>query len=795
MSATPTAKKGAGPDAVLLTEDEQNKYLEEAKNQLKIHAFYMNRNLDTNKLMDALKNAADMINELRTSQLSPKRYYLLYMLAFDELKRLEMYLSDERDKHGKKMAELYEIVQYAGNVLPRLYLLVTIGSAYIKCKEAPTKDVLRDLVEMCRGVQHPTRGLFLRNYLSEITKDKLPDLGGDPADGEVRDSVNFILCNFTEMNKLWVRLHQGPTREREKRDGERMELRLLVGKNLARLSQLEGVDSDLYTQLILPRLMDQVIQCRDVMAQQYLTEIIIQVFPDEFHLVTLEPLLRGIGKLTPKVDIKSIISSLIDRLAKFALSSAEGAGIPSTINVFRLFSVHIRNIVAEREMPCVDYLVLQVSLANLCLKVYPQQGEYIDEVLKNAADFMAGLKDPKECQQMSCVQQITQLLSLPIESYGDVLRVLALQNFNAVCSYLLFDKRKSIQVSLLRAMVKSPTVISTAQEVAALLSFIPTLLRDEPEVDKESIDKEDFSEEQNLVAATIHMFRNDNPEILLAMYLGARKIFGQGGSERVVHTLPPLIFSVFKMLTTLKQTNEEWFQQHHRRLFNFEHETIKGLATSGFSELALRLYLQASQVAAVCKQEPHAYEFFCQAFTIYEDEIADSVKQINAMAIIVGTLHSIQFEPDNNDALTTKTAKHSMKLMKKPDQCRAVCMSAHLFWHDQREREGKRVLECLQKSLKIADTCVELNANIHLFVEILNRYLYFFEKRNEFVQVKYLNGLIGLINASIAALEASVAASAEMAPTITFYQNTLAFMRWKKQRSTSGAPYNEIDIP
>lgn len=33
------------------------------------------------------------------------------------------------------------------------------------------------MVEMCKGVQHPTRGLFLRNYLSEMAKDKVPDKG------------------------------------------------------------------------------------------------------------------------------------------------------------------------------------------------------------------------------------------------------------------------------------------------------------------------------------------------------------------------------------------------------------------------------------------------------------------------------------------------------------------------------------------------------------------------------------------------------------------------------------------
>lgn len=49
------------------------------------------------------------------------------------------------------------------------------------------------------------------------------------------------------MNKLWVRLqHQGHSRDREKREAERRELRILVGTNLVRLSQLEGVDLETY---------------------------------------------------------------------------------------------------------------------------------------------------------------------------------------------------------------------------------------------------------------------------------------------------------------------------------------------------------------------------------------------------------------------------------------------------------------------------------------------------------------------------------------------------------------------
>jgi vacuolar protein sorting-associated protein 35 len=82
------------------------------------------------------------------------------------------------------------------------------------------------------------------------------------------------------MNKLWVRLqHQGHSREREKREMERRELRILVGTNLVRLSQLEGVDLSMYRTLILPSILEQIVSCKDVIAQEYLMEVVIQVRP------------------------------------------------------------------------------------------------------------------------------------------------------------------------------------------------------------------------------------------------------------------------------------------------------------------------------------------------------------------------------------------------------------------------------------------------------------------------------------------------------------------------------------
>ena len=70
---------------------------------------------------------------------------------------------------------------------------------------------------------------------------------------KVEDSIDFILLNFAEMNKLWVRMqHQGHSRDREKKERERMELRILVGTNLVRLSQLDNIDLAMYKSAVLP---------------------------------------------------------------------------------------------------------------------------------------------------------------------------------------------------------------------------------------------------------------------------------------------------------------------------------------------------------------------------------------------------------------------------------------------------------------------------------------------------------------------------------------------------------------
>lgn len=115
----------------------------------------------------------------------------------------------------------------------------------------------------------------------------------------------------------------------------------------------------------------------------------------------------------------------------------------------------------------------------------------------------------------------------------------------------------------------------------------------------------------------------------------------------------------------------------------------------------MRLFLLAAQVCGDtgAEFEELTYEFYVQAFSVYEESIPDSRGQLHAITTIIGTLQNARvFGVDNYDTLITKAALHSAKLLKKPHQAIAVLSASHLWWQNdfpeiegQDEKDGRKV--------------------------------------------------------------------------------------------------------
>ncbi|KAL4645507.1 hypothetical protein ACB092_02G239600 [Castanea dentata] len=786
-----------------VAEDEE-KWLAAGIAGLQQNAFYMHRALDSNNLRDALKYSAQMLSELRTSKLSPHKYYELYMRAFDELRKLEMFFKEET-RRGCSIIDLYELVQHAGNILPRLYLLCTVGSVYIKSKEAPAKDVLKDLVEMCRGIQHPLRGLFLRSYLSQVSRDKLPDIGSEyEGDADtVTDAVEFVLQNFTEMNKLWVRMqHQGPARDKEKREKERSELRDLVGKNLHVLSQIEGIDLDMYKDGVLPRVLEQVVNCKDELAQFYLMDCIIQVFPDEYHLQTLDVLLGACPLLEPSVDIKTVLSQLMERLSNYAASSTEVLPEFLQVEAFSKLSNAIGKVIeAQVDMPTVGVVTLYSSLLTFTLHVHPDRLDYADQVLGACVKKLSG---KGKITDSKATKQIVALLTAPLEKYNDIVTALKLSNYPHVMEYLDNETNKVMSTVIIQSIMKNKTCISTSDKVEALFELVKGLVKDLDGTLHDEIDEDDFKEEQNSVSRLIQMLYNEDPEEMFKVICTVKKHILTGGPKRLPFTVPPLVFSCLKLVRQLQGQEENPFGDETsttpKKIFQLLNQTIEALSIVPAPELSLQLYLQCAEAANDCDLEPVAYEFFTQAYILYEEEISDSKAQVTAIHLIVGTLQRMHvFGVENRDTLTHKATGYSAKLLKKPDQCRAVYACSHLFWVDDQEnmKDGERVLLCLKRALRIANAAQQMTnatrgstGSVTLFVEILNKYLYFFEKGNPQITISTIQGLIELITTEMQSDSTTPDPAAD-----AFFASTLRYIQFQKQKGGAvGEKYEPIKV-
>jgi vacuolar protein sorting-associated protein 35 len=76
---------------------------------------------------------------------------------------------------------------------------------------------------------------------------------------------------------------------------------------------------------VLPNILEEIVSCKDVIAQEYLMEVIIQVFQDDFHLRTLDLFLSATARLSRQVNVKQTVISLIDRFAAYAARARDEA--------------------------------------------------------------------------------------------------------------------------------------------------------------------------------------------------------------------------------------------------------------------------------------------------------------------------------------------------------------------------------------------------------------------------------------------------------------------------------------
>ncbi|KAK6867277.1 Vacuolar protein sorting-associated protein 35 [Candida tropicalis] len=808
-----------------LSANEQKSVLQSCINTIKSQSNLMKHDLNDNKLLPALKHCSNFLSELRTNSLTPKQYYEIYMLVFDSLETLSTYLLNthtarqKAKKNNKEnsgsafLADLYEIVQYSGNIIPRLYMMIVIGTTYMSIEGAPTKDLMKDMIEMCHGVQHPIRGLFLRYYLSQRTKNLLPF--GNQAD--FQETVDFLIANFIEMNKLWVRLqHQGHSSERELRYRERKELKILVGSNLVRLSQIiddyTGDESysavEYYKEKIFPTVTEQIIQCRDHLAQSYLIDVLIQVFPDDFHFATLDKLLNEVFvNLHPMLQKSELVQALIDRFIayeKFASDisdlSVEERPVLHNVNIddlFQSFWQFYSNLSeSDPDLPPEEHSSLLQSLISLLLTFDPENFSNLDVIYKFAEENLGGQDEGGDQEEMW-----SNLLIEPVSHFKSIKSLLRLENFYDFYKKLTnINLQKQISLAIIDKILSLASenqkdILMDVEEIDGIFRYLMVLIKESPSkldtaknlgVTKtikvnngELLVTPEFLEVQEKICKVFQLVENpEDPVKTIAHLLYIRKTYLNKNLENIIYTYPSLISRILFKLKIIgyvnlqQKKNDESSELQSTSNFKNLSVIINELYQyhqEYSSDLILTLYLNTAIVTDQLQLESLCYELFTQCFVIYEENLILSTHQnrnsasVNprdslsggslAFESILAIANSLaktrNLSKDNYESLITKLTLYASRLSKKNEVTRAILACAHL-WNQERkgeENDGKRVLECLQKCLRVADGCLDPFLSVKLFIEILNQSIILN------VDSWFTNGVIELTKTNIENLE------------------------------------------
>ena len=814
-------------------EDEQEKCLDESLKIVKQQSYHIHQAIDRNNCRSVLKETAHMLLELKSSLLTPNSYYQLYSVCLDEMLNVLNFFKEEA-RRGRRMKRLYNVVQQASNIIPRLYLMVAVGAVVIEDDPKQCKDIITDLLGMLKGVQSPTRGLFTRHFFMKLIKDKLPDKGNDYESEEctTEDAIGFILQNLEEMTRLWRRLSDNTMGEEKMlRERERQDLKILIGENINRLSSLEGLTCEVYRDKVLPKLIEIIFDKKenkvDVLTQQYLMECIIQAFPDEYNIQCMDGILKTATQLDEVVDVKSLFINLMEKLARYVSeNSAESKNvIEAAEKIFEPLKSSIDKIVMQSinqpggiQEPN-KFLELELALMKFTIKCCPQNDRLntVNQVLEKTK-FILNAYNRKLTQEGENI--LRNLLVSPLESE---LSIFDFQFFPEIMVFLNFSSRTSLALRIIESLSNKER-LDSREKVQILLGYIRPLLEDS--TDTIEVDAYQFEYEQNIVAKILFVIKTNDPIKLQEILDTLVPIFSKGGTRRIKYTLPTLVNAYLRLILQVNETydnkvnpNEEGTGIHKDFIkflsmeqlgdnenvtdfiLNIHHkidEIIKVVNTA-YPELALRLYLVA---AANLNQMKLSQEKFFDLYKYYVNTAISILKEVNPdqkekLALLnntMGILSLFKLSASKNiEPIADELKTLSLNLIKRADQCMALLNCAELYFT---LAEPKKAKECMNRAKRIANYSMTNPENLPLYIIILNKYIHFIEATEGdeyFFDKDDIDDTIEIVKNYVSTIKIENTNQSFLPEAEKFFQDTLDVII-KRGKEGKKAIYGEIII-
>ena len=823
---------------LILSEEDQERYLDKGLKKIRAQAFHIHTTIEKNNLRQCLKETYAMLTELRTNNLTPKNYYHLFTTIFDEMLLVEDFFKEEINR-GRKVRDLYDSVQQAKYLIPRLYLMISAGALVMENEPKASDEIIFDLLGMIKGVQNPIRGLFTRYFMLKRIKDKLPDKGNKYLEegGKFEETLKFIIQNLDEMNRLWIRISSDVSgSEKILRDKERVELKIIVGESINRLSSLDGLTIDIYEKDVLPKLIQIILESNDVLSQQYLMECIIHAFSDSYNIKCIELILNTLSRLLPGVDIKGLFINLMEKLAKFITdNSGEDATeedkqlVTSATGVYPILIQYFDRLQKEIFMEGSEMDVcklLDLNSAFLKFAIQCKENDILTSINHVLGSTLQCLKQYNRLLNSDALKKLNKLLEVPLTSDFSIFEI---TDFDGLITFLDYTLRKNLSLNVIHALCRpdSKERLDSFEKIQKLIKLIKPLLADAEDAIEE--DNYSFENNQSEVCKMIYIVKTEDPETTFQIYEELKNIFVNGGEKRKKVTLPALANCIilFCHRLSIAYDNKNNLISEEKKKNNFVKESIEtyniskiengeafyklmidiykllneiiSLIKENWPEVALKLYLVAASQVNSILSEKNNFEEACASFMngaldIFNEGKYDINHKYFLLSQICGYLVNFTIlSKENLENIIKVLMDTGNKMTKRGDQFNTMIDIGQIYYIVL--KDGKKVLDCINKARKFANFAMTNPQNLNLYVDLLNKFLYFIDVENEIVTIKadQIDEMIELIKNHIETIKNEVSKDSSFLPAIeSYFNNTIEFIKKRKSEENHKAIYDEI---
>ena len=735
-------------------EQDQLQFLNNSLQKITLHSSHMKNSIDKTDLRQCLKSTNEMLNELKTNLLNPTNYYKLYSQIFDELIVFQSFIKDETSR-GRRLTELYEAVQQSISIIPRLYLMISIGEVYIASNQCDKDELIYDLILMLNGVQNPLRGLFVRYYFVKIFKDSL--------------TAEHIMSNLKEMNRLWIRISDVSCRN---------ELKVLVGENITRLASMNNLSCDDYKNKVLALLLSVITNCDDAVSQEYLIECIIHAFPDEYNVKCMKEILKVVMELKNEIDVNKIYIAIMDKISKYIWECSHNEYDNYIKDIFITMNDTISSIMKDavggdggdcgwKGVDVMKITELQIAFMNFLNKCALNNDENkvrtINSIMKNCYEMLLKAKGERKMSKIG-VGLVLKLLSTALES---PVSVFELKSFPDLMNLLDYASSFTLGIQLITKLVNDYNIgaIDNKDKMLAILELVkPILEHEDNNVDNKQLDVNETLRKLIFIPSSL------NPNEQFDMLTLIMNTIFTNNDKYNLHLTPQtfgvLVNSFFLLANGVAASYEKKpHAKYDVTSFNADPETLHSFYTSLYAtidaifskletcntslsvcclfkyKISLLFHIEnlpISNTAIVNKESIQASTISSLLDILASSSVLESNSLCSLLTLLLGALIQLKHIEITDDINTSVT--HIIdKVQIGADKCVLTLSLSKV------QRTNAKAIEYLARAKKLGDYAMINPVNINLMTMILNEYVRCCIQRDKFKEEVNMSAVSDLV--------------------------------------------------